>query len=444
MRKYQKKQIMDVIASMHLLHQQIKEKWEEKEYGVVQTALSDCQQAAIQVGEAIEQIEGTAPDSIGIEAVSCLERYCERLYQLNERIEETSAQKAYKLLEESLNKAENAVNHVPVKKIAVFLPYKASMWDSLESVWKASDKDEEWESFVMPIPYFDKNKDGSLGEMQYEGADFPSYVPIVDWQQYSLEREHPDIIFIHNPYDQYNFVTTIHPFFYSSKIREYTDKLVYIPYFVHQNDGVPEHYCVLPGTIYADVVVLQSEKVRQQYIKYYEAALPELVEKLGKNVIEQKFQALGSPKFDASSAEETMIPEEWQEFLGENKKVIFFNTHLRGLMQGQSEKFLKKLEWVFDFFKDREDAVLLWRPHPLMVETAQSMNPEAVEPYLQLVEKYKQQRIGIYDDSKDLHRAVDLADAYYGSASSVVELFRQQGKPVMIMSNNIDIKEVPR
>ena len=61
------------------------------------------------------------------------------------------------------------------------------------------------------------------------------------------------------------------------------------------------------------------------------------------------------------------------------------------------------------------------------------MNPEAVRPYLELVEEYKGQKIGIYDDSGDLHRAVNLADAYYGDGSSVTELFRQQGKPVMIM-----------
>ena len=97
-------------------------------------------------------------------------------------------------------------------------------------------------------------------------------------------------------------------------------------------------------------------------------------------------------------------------------------------------QFLKKLEWVFTFFKGREDTVLLWRPHPLMAETAKAMNPEVVEPYLQLVDQYREQKIGIYDDSKDLHRAVNLSDAYYGNHSSVVELFKQQGKPVMIMS----------
>ena len=73
----------------------------------------------------------------------------------------------------------------------------------------------------------------------------------------------------------------------------------------------------------------------------------------------------------------------------------------------------------------------------MMVETARAMNPEAVEPYLKLVERYRRQKIGIYDDSRELHRAIDLSDAYYGSGSSVVELFRQQGKPVMLMSEQI-------
>lgn len=432
MRGFQKQQIMNVIDSMHALHGEIRDRLQSGAYDVVEGALTDCQEAAISVGEAIEQIEGD-----DTKAVRCLEQYCERLYQISLQLQNIAAQKIYKSLESGLVKAENEIKHMPVRKTAVFLPYKASMWDSLESVWKAACDDAEWESVVIPIPYYNRNTDDSLGEMQYEGADFPEDVPVTDWQQYSLEKEHPDIIFIHNPYDQFNIVTTVHPLFYASRIKDYTEKLVYIPYFVHQNDIVAEHYCVLPGTIYADVVILQSEKVREQYLRYYEAALPELVEKQGREAIEKKFQALGSPKFDVSADSQNDIPEEWREFLGQGKKVIFFNTHLRGLMQGKSEQFLKKLEWVFNFFQKREDVVLLWRPHPLMVETARAMNPEAVEPYLELVDRYRRQKIGIYDDSRELHRAIDLSDAYYGSGSSVVELFRQQGKPVMLMSEQI-------
>lgn len=432
MRKFQKDQILDIIENIHTIHQRIREKLKEKEYDTVQAALSDCQNAAIQLGEAIEQIEGE-----GTEAVGHLERYCESVYEISMQKESVLPQTAYKNLNENLVKAENAVKHLAIEKIAVFLPYKASMWDSLESVWKAADNDSEWTSMVIPIPYFTKNEDGSLGEMFYEGSDFPSYVPVVDWQQYALETLQPDVIFIHNPYDQYNFVTSIHPYFYASKIRKYTSKLVYIPYFVHRNDMVKEDYCILPGTLYADLVILQSEKVREQYIRYYSAALSELVEKLGKSAIEQKFLALGSPKLDVAEKDETIIPDEWKPFLGKNKKVLFFNTHLSGLMKEKSKQFLKKLDWIFNYFQKREDVVLLWRPHPLMLETAASMNPEAVEPYLQLVNRYREEKIGIYDDSKDLHRAVNLSDAYYGDTSSVVELFRHQGKSIMIMNHEV-------
>ncbi|MDE7247386.1 MAG: hypothetical protein K2N43_05825 [Lachnospiraceae bacterium] len=318
MRQFHKTQLLDVITSLHMLHQTMKEKLECKDYASVQTALCDAQEAAIQIGEAIEQLAGT-----GTEAVTCLEHYCERVYQINEQIEEIPAKKVYKSLEEVLIKAENAIRHMPVKKTAVFLPYKVAMWDSFESVWRAACQDEEWDVLVVPIPYFGKNEDGSLAQMQYEGAEFPEDVPIVDWQQYSLEQERPDVIFIHNPYDQCNLLTTIHPYFYASKIREYTNKLVYIPYFVHQNDTVKEDYCILPGTLYADVVVLQSERVREQYIKYYTEALPELTQRVGMRAIEEKFQALGSPKLDVVEREDSIIPEEWKEFFGQDKKVIF-------------------------------------------------------------------------------------------------------------------------
>ena len=432
MRKFQKNQILDIMENIHTIHLRVKEKLGQKEYDTVQTALSDCQEAAIQPGEAIEQIAGE-----GTDVVSYLERYCERVYQISVERETVLPQKAYKSLEENLIKAENALKSMTTEKVAVFLPYKASMWDSLESVWRAADADSEWTSLVMPIPYFTKNKDGSPGEMQYEGADFPPYVPIVDWQQYALEGLQPDVIFIHNPYDQYNLVTTVHPYFYASRIRKYTDKLVYIPYFVHKNEVVLEHYCILPGTLYANMVILQSEKVREQYIRYYSAALPELVKKLGKTAIKQKFQAFGSPKLDVEETKETLIPDKWKPFLEKNIKVLFFNTHLSSVMKGKSEQFLKKLDWIFNYFQKRKDVVLLWRPHPLMLETAASMNPEAVEPYVQLVNRYREEQVGIYDDSKDLHRAINLSDAYYGDTSSVVELFRHQGKPIMIMNHEV-------
>ena len=52
------------------------------------------------------------------------------------------------------------------------------------------------------------------------------------------------------------------------------------------------------------------------------------------------------------------------------------------------------------------------------------------------MEEYRAGGWGIYDDSADLNRAIAISDAYYGDPSSVVELFKKVGKPVMLQ--NVD------
>ena len=116
------------------------------------------------------------------------------------------------------------------KTVIYFLPYKSSMWDSLESVYLAAQDDPNCDAYVMPIPYYDRNPDGSLGNMHYEGDRFPADIPITDYRQVDLQAVQPDIIYIHNPYDYANYVTTIDPAYYSDKLKSYCKLLVYIPY----------------------------------------------------------------------------------------------------------------------------------------------------------------------------------------------------------------------
>ena len=80
---------------------------------------------------------------------------------------------------------------------------------------------------------------------------------------------------------------------------------------------------------------------------------------------------------------------------------------------------------------------LLWRPHPLIQATIESMRPQLWEEYRELRDRYVEEGWGIYDDSVDLDRAVVLSDAYYGDASSVVGLCQTAGIPVMIQNTAI-------
>lgn len=413
-------------------------------------ALVQCQESAIMLGTAIEAYgEDYTP------LVQILEDYCENLYQMNERLlDETFRRKTAKKIQKQLTSLQNSMKYeMPEdKKEVVFLPYKASMWDSLESVWKAADADPDCDAYVVPIPYFDKNPDGSFREEHYEGDLYPKDVPITRYDEYDLEAHHPDVIYIHNPYDECNHVTSVHPYFYSKNLRNFTDKLVYIPYFILGEiepdnqaaiDGM-KHFCFTPGTIYAHQVIVQSENMRQIYINEYLKAAKEMGlsgEHVDRRFLEKKFLGTGSPKIDKvlnTKKEDLEIPAEWLKIIekpdGSWKKIVFYNTSVSALLQ-HSEKMLQKMESVFETFKENKDEVaLLWRPHPLIQATIESMRPQLWEEYQKIRDRYIEEGWGIYDDSADLDRAIAISDAYYGDGSSVVRLCWEKGMPVMMQN----------
>ena len=447
MRKFHKQQILEVIESLHMIHQHCRDRLSKKAYLAVQGLLTDCQDAAIQIGELNEQLEGE-----GTEAVIHLEQYCERLYQVNVQIKEISPHKAYKCLEEILIKAENAVNHMPVRKEVVFLPYKASMWDSLESVYLAAREDESCDAYVVPIPYYDKLPDDSLGELHYEGNEYPADIEITYYEDYNLEERRPDAIYIHNPYDRCNVVTCVPEQYFCSSLKKHTDCLVYIPYFILDEiepDNQPavdsiKHFCFLPGTIWADKVIVQSEKMRQIYINEYIKAAKEIGltgEHTDRKKLEEKILGLGSPKLDkvhSTRKDDLEMPAEWRKIIekpdGTWKKIIFYNTSIGAMLQNE-EKMLEKMKSVFQTFREQKDEVaLLWRPHPLLENTIKSMKPRMREAYEKLVQEYRNAGWGIYDDTAELDRAVVLSDAYYGDKSSVVQVYQETGKPLMIQN----------
>ena len=415
--------------------------------------LVDCQDSAIAVGNEIEQQYGDT----GEDTVHLLEAYCENLYEMSSKLEDVaSCRKLGKKIQKQLVQIRNSIKYnLPEdKKEVVFLPYKASMWDSLESVWRAADADPSCDAYVIPIPYFDKNPDGSFREEHYEGDLYPKDVPVTRYDEYDLEAHHPDVIYIHNPYDECNHVTSVHPYFYSKNLRNYTNKLVYIPYFILGEiepdnqaaiDGM-KHFCFTPGTIYADQVVVQSENMRQIYINEYLKAAKEMGlpgEHVDRKFLEKKFLGTGSPKLDKvqnTKKEDLEIPVEWLKIIekpdGGLKKIVFYNTSVSALLQ-HSEKMLKKMESVFEIFKEKKDEVaLLWRPHPLIQATIESMRPQLWEAYQNIRDRYIEEGWGIYDDSAELDRAVVLSDAYYGDPSSVVQLCREKGMLVMVQNVN--------
>lgn len=453
MARLKKEDLLKIVQGFDLFHDAA-----EKNQPIEQDGLMQCQERVIAFGNYIE-LRYYEKDSRDL--IPMLEEFCEDLYELSQNGIQEAHQELMVRMQELLAKiTEHVKNRLPeYTKEVVFLPYNASMWDSLESIYLAAREDPDCMAYVIPIPYFDKNADGSLGKMYYDGGRFPENIPITSWEEYQIKENRPDIIFIHNPYDGSNFVTTVHPGFYARELKKYTDELIYVPYFVlpevepDDERGIEaiRKFIELPAVLYADKVIVQSEKMKRIYVDVF----IQWAEKNGlsgrftdRAYQESRILGLGSPKYDKVSRlkkEDIQIPKTWEKILtkpdGSRKKVIFYNTSITAFLEND-EQMLKKIKNVFEiFYENREEVALLWRPHPLMENTIKSMRPELWEEYSKLTEEYRSAGWGIYDDSEDMNRAILISDAYYGDGSSVVQLYQKTGKPILLQNPYVFVED---
>ncbi len=442
MLKYVKKQIGELLETLEEARQEAITAIRDADSARLINILADVQEAAVAIGDRIEEAEGLKigdedaganehsevqvcsrhidANAPAAEIISILEQYCEFLWRITQ---ERDAGRQQALIEEAwalLGNAERKLEQIPEQMAAVFMPYKASMWDSMESIWMAACADPDCVPFVVPIPYFDL-KNGEITERHYEGGLLPDYVPVIHYNDFPLEELHPEAIFLHNPFDDCNTVTSVLPQFYSGELKKVADRLIYIPYFV-TGEAVFRTHRYLPSYENMDFIVTQCEKT----IESFSAELPR-----------EKFLPFGTPIADRVlrlEREKPEIPEEWkpqlkngQDFGGD--KVVMLNASIT-MMMGQRERFLDKLEYIIETAGQREGITLVWRPHPLLAATAKSMGEKYVERLAFLEDKFLREKIGVLDKTPDVGVTVALCDAYLGEiSSSVVHMFGIAGKP---------------
>lgn len=404
-----KRQILSIIDTMYKLQGMLSDSMTVEDRWAI---LEKCQQTAITVGEQIEQ--NVIEDR---DIVPLLEEYCEIVFSISQ--EENLSNDGINLLRDKLGVIKDHISNLSEKYRVVFMPYKAEMWDSLESIWKACMDDDSCECDVVPMPYFELNRTENKWESRYDGDRFPDYVNITSVEYYNLEEMQPDVIYIHNPYDDCNLITTVHPQLYSGELKKYTKKLVYVPYYV-TTGSLSQDFQHLPVYKNADYIVFQSEYTKEicNGLYYYDKILP-----------------LGSPKLDKiiqKCKSGVDVAVEWKETL-HNKKILMLNTTIGDVLNYGAVLF-DKLYSFFELIKRQDVVALIYRPHPLLEATLKSMRPELIDCYHELLTYYKDNNIGILDLTPDISDTIAIADGYVGSSASVVNLFGASGKPLFLFN----------
>lgn len=439
MRKEVKKQILQLLTTLLEAHEEIYNYLQKLEYDTVRGILAECQDCAVLIGNTIEQFESEQQEIIGQ-----LEEYCELLYTVHEKMRAEAENDSGALKAELDAVVKQAYvdveKNIRVVLKVVFMPYKASMWTSLSSVWEAAEKDPDCEAKVVVIPYYNLDRQQQLAELVYEADLFPKDVPVIHYSQYDVATEHPDMIFIHNPYDGMNNVTRVPEQYYSYNLKKCTEQLIYSPYGMmgYYNPSEGAFMCITNAVIHADKVLVQSEKVKQIYIDH--------------GVAREKLIALGSPKVDAvveKLRKRPDYPEGWEERL-KGRKVFLVNTHLSYFIKGYvyamenpgKPDFAKwSHEKVLEQLLNREGVAMIWRPHPLLKTTLKSRNLYESLAYVEeLEERVRKSNNAVVDEFGEYDVSFGLSDALVTTYSSLIAEFMITEKPVYVFQKRLNME----
>ena len=293
-----------------------------------------------------------------------------------------------------------------------FLPYKRSMWNSMQSVYeecKAAGADVH----CMPIPYLRMKIDK---EPDYLDTDFELFGDIAEEIE-SLQRA--DYIAIHYQYEDHNRVTNMLPKYFTKALKErYGAKIIFLPYGINMGSG---HFSLQPGCRDLDYAFLESEEQAERFVAAWKSQ--------GIDFTGRVF-GYGSAKLDAARKIKKVIPPIWKERIGDRKVVLICNSLGTFLSDPNGRIYL----YQYHALKALEEKkAVIFRPHPLLRTTIKSMAPYIEIVYNDMIENLSGISKIIIDESEYLERAMSAADYLISDTSSVVHMWAETGRGYQVI-----------
>ncbi len=365
--------------------------------------LADCQQATVDFGSYVEQAMGADRESVKV-VVNSLETYCETLFDLYNNPEDKTC---FIRLTEAFNEVEEEVrDQIIDKNIIVFVVDDIARFGEVEQLYNSlvANRDNEVYKTYAQTCFKD-----IYGNIMDEGL-----ISEEEWEHIDLVVLTPDIIYFQNPYDDQNPCLTLQNEFFASNMRKNTKKLIYIAPKVDEFDSDAindvynmKYYVTAPGVILADEVYVQSDNMKNMYIK-------KLTEFAGTDT-----ESIWSAKIVARPE---VFADKENHFVNEKKKILF--------CFGENELFEHDPN---SLNKAIDERLGLFRKNNGSLDLAVCIYPNEIE-------KEQKDRFFGFDlvdfneiESKDIGEY----DAYYGSPSPLVLGFVRSGKPVMIANYEI-------
>ena len=299
----------------------------------------------------------------------------------------------------------------------VFLLQEYSIWPAVEHFYRAAAADPRFEAQAVYVPFFHENATGEDHNIEiYRAAG----IPVRRYDEYDLSAENPEVVVFTKPYN------SIPKQFYIAEVEKIVPHTIYVPYGLELNMRLIRygfqdytHYSVWRHLAYGEIV----KTFGRQY-GYRD----------GDNIV-----VWGHPRVDSYHLQNTaVINETWREKIAGRRTILWCPHHT--IVPGPEcvSTWLDNKDAVFSFFEKHRDAVLLWRPHPLLFGALVSngcMTQTELDTFL--AEKQSQDNI-ILDQTPDYRTAFTMSDALITDGSTFSIEYLLTGKPLMITTNSLE------
>jgi phosphorylcholine metabolism protein LicD len=331
----------------------------------------------------------------------------------------------------------------------IFLPCRAKWWNTMEELWSRAVAGTDLEVHVLPIPFYDRDFTGKVFNEHYEKELFPDYVGCEDYEDYNLEKNHPDVIVMQMPYDDWSTSMMVAEHFFSRNLIKCCDELIYIPCFDPEDsemDGDKADVAIRilaeqPAVVNADKVVLKSERMKQVYIK-------KLVELTGEPTRDYWNHKLvmkdgldwGEDNVTANRLSATDDDSEWESLVGDvtGKKVVIYYVSISFLLQGGS-RAIDKIRKSLAVFAESDDGIkLVLLPQRAIIDDLERIDKQLWNKFEEIVQEVgKTWKNCVYDPYGISADFVDKWNAFYGDPGALPRQCVLKHKPVMIQ--NLDL-----
>ena len=303
------------------------------------------------------------------------------------------------------------------RETVLFLPFKSEYWNMMKPFYDAECTKDNVDVFVVPLPYFYKEYDGSLMEkMQYDPASYPEDLPVYLIDELDINSMFADRIYIQNPYDEFNMCMSVPPKYYAANIRNLTQKLIYVPWFEtsdFEEDNYPQmynmqYYCTVPGVVLSDEVYVSSNKIRERYIN-------KLIEFGGNDtsdIWENKIRVTPYTK----------------EHIEEDALLIYFSP---SVILEYKESLIEKIKKCGSLFRDNAKKIkYIWHIDRFDIDIIREHNEVIYNKLINVISEVSD--IVVVDYELKETELVKMCKAYYGDGSYLSRAFVIAHKYVMI------------